>query len=75
MKYKIELYKKASDSLTGLNVFIANFKQGVGPQVLPTLVTALPRQFSLRVVQIPTYQCDDIVRIFKSNLHMIQLSV
>ena len=27
-----------------LNVFIANIKQGVEPQVLPTLVTALPLQ-------------------------------
>ena len=27
-----------------LNIFIANIKQGVGPQVFPTLVTAIPLQ-------------------------------
>ena len=33
-----------SDLCLSLNVFIANIKQGVAPQVLPTLVTALPLQ-------------------------------
>ena len=35
-----------------LNVFIANTKQGVGPQVFPTLVTALPLQYTYKALQI-----------------------
>ena len=33
-----------------LNVFIANTKQGVGPQVFPTLVTALPLQYTYKAL-------------------------
>ena len=42
-----------------LNVFIANIKQGVGPQVFPTLVTALPLQYTYKALhrQWRTYLC------------------
>ena len=33
-----------------LNVFIANTKQGVRPQVFPTLVTALPLQYTYKAL-------------------------
>ena len=33
-----------------LNVFIANTKQRVGPQVFPTLVTALPLQYTYKAL-------------------------
>ena len=36
--------------LISLNVFIANTKQGVGPQVFPTLVTALPLQYKYKAL-------------------------
>ena len=38
--------EKRSRNKDNLNVFIANTKQGVGPQVFPTLVTALPLQYT-----------------------------
>ena len=37
-----EAYPTSLLGICSLNVFIANTKQGVGPQVFPTLVTALP---------------------------------
>ena len=45
-----------------LNVFIANTKQGVGPQVFPTLVTALPLQYTYKALhrQWRTYLSRDI---------------
>ena len=33
-----------------LNVFIANIKQGVGPQVFPKLVTALPLKYTYKAL-------------------------
>ena len=37
-------------SQTCLNIFIACIKQGVGPQVFPTLVTALPLQYTYSMI-------------------------
>ena len=37
-------------TLISLNVFIANTKQGVGPQVFPSLVTALPLQYEYKAL-------------------------
>ena len=37
-------------SWLNLNVFIANIKQGVGPQVFPTLVTTLPLQYTYKAL-------------------------
>ena len=37
-------------AMFSLNVFIANTKQGVGPQVFPTLVTALPLQYTYKAL-------------------------
>ena len=37
-------------SVFSLNVFIANTKQGVRPQVFPTLVTALPLQYTYKAL-------------------------
>ena len=49
-------------SSSSLNVFIANTKQGVGPQVFPTLVTALPLQYTYKALhrQWRTYLSRDI---------------
>ena len=49
-RYLLKLCVRAAKALVGLcgfslNVFIANTKQGVGPQVFSTLVTALPLQY------------------------------
>ena len=38
--------QKVLKYMFSLNVFIASTKQGVGPQVFPTLVTALPLQYT-----------------------------
>ena len=57
MLYGIQVFNRDS-----LNVFIANTKQGVGPQVFPTLVTALPLQYTYKALhrQWRTYLSRDI---------------
>ena len=57
MLYGIQVFNRDS-----LNVFIANTKQGVGPQVFPTLVTALPLQYTYKALhrQWRTYLRRDI---------------
>ena len=53
------LKQNKSESIS-LNVFIAYIKQGVGPQVFPTLVTALPLQSTYITLN------GDIYSIFKN---------
>ena len=59
-KYKIQCSPFGNQF--SLNVFIANTKQGVGPQVFPTLVTALPLQYTYKALhrQWRTYLSRDI---------------
>ena len=40
----VSFWIKLSSEKASLNIFIALIKHGVGPQVFPTLVTALPLQ-------------------------------
>ena len=40
-----------------LNIFIANIKQGVGPQVFPTLVTTLPLQHTYKSIHKQRQTC------------------
>ena len=59
LRFKTDL----SFSFFSLNVFIANTKQGVGPQVFPTLVTALPLQYTYKALnrQWRTYLSRDMI--------------
>ena len=49
-KYRVEIDISLNVCEFSLNVFIANTKQGVGPQVFPTLVTVLPLQYTYKAL-------------------------